>query len=99
MLGGHLLLDVVQLDVGIDGREALAHRRQINVLIMRMGDRERSVNAKSKHAPCHITCLVCDLGGMNHEQACLLLQGQLELIAGQLDGDAQGVLHLTELLL
>ena len=25
--GGHLLLNVVQLDVGIDWREALAHRR------------------------------------------------------------------------
>ena len=37
---GHLLLDVVQLGVGIDGREALAHRCQIDVLIMRMGDRE-----------------------------------------------------------
>ena len=38
--GAHLLLDVVQLGVGIDGREALAHRRQIDVLIMRTGDRE-----------------------------------------------------------
>ena len=38
--GGHLLLDVVQLDIGIDGSEALAHLRQIDVLIMRTGDRE-----------------------------------------------------------
>ena len=67
------------------------------------------MNAKAKHAPCHITCLVHDLGGMNHERACLLLWGQLKLIAEQLDGDTQvvvfvallleGVLHLAELLL
>ena len=38
--GGHLLLDVIQLGVGIDGREALAHHLQINVLIMRTGDHE-----------------------------------------------------------
>ena len=54
-------------------------------------------------------CLVRDLGGVNHKRACLLLQGQLELIADQLAHDAQaivfvallleGVLHLTELLL
>ena len=107
--GGHLLLDVVQLDVGIDGCEALAHRRQIDVLVMRMGDHERPVNAKAKRAPHHITCPVHNLGGANHEGACLLLQGQLELVVDQLDGDAQvvmfvallleGVLHLAELLL
>ena len=76
---------------------------------MRTGDRERSVNAKAKCAPCHITCLIHDPGGMNRERACLLLRGQLELVADQLDGDAQlvvfvallleGVLHLAELLL
>ena len=38
--GGHLPLDVVQLGVGIDRREALALRRQIYVLVMRTGDRE-----------------------------------------------------------
>ena len=38
--GGHLLLDDVQLSIGINGREALAHRRKIDVLIMRTGDRE-----------------------------------------------------------
>ena len=38
--GHHLLLDVVPLSVGIDGHEALAHRHQIDVLIMRTGDRE-----------------------------------------------------------
>ena len=86
-MGDHLLLDVVQLDVGIDEREALAHRRQIDVLVMRTGNRERSVNAKVKHSPCHITCLVRDTGGVNHERAYLLLRGQLVLIADQLDGD------------
>ena len=54
-------------------------------------------------------CPVHDPGGVNHEQACLLLRGQLELIADQLDGVVQvvvfvallleGVLHLAELLL
>ena len=88
---------------------ALAHHRQIDVLVMRTGDRERSVNAKAKRAPCHIMCPVHDPGDVNHEQACLLLQGQLELIVDQLDDDAQvvvfvallleGVLHLAELLL
>ena len=38
--GGHLLLDVVQLGIGIDGREALAHHHQIDVLVMRMGYHE-----------------------------------------------------------
>ena len=67
------------------------------------------MNAKAKHVPCHITCLVRDPGGIKRERACLLLRGQLELIVDQLDGDAQvvmfvtllleGVLHLTELLL
>ena len=67
------------------------------------------MNAKAKRGPCHITCPVHDPGGVNHEQACLPLQGQLELIVDQLDGDAQtivfiallleGVLHLAELLL
>ena len=38
--GDHLLLDDVQLSIGINGREALAHRRKIDVLIMRTGDRE-----------------------------------------------------------
>ena len=76
---------------------------------MRTGDHERSMNAKAKHAPCHIMCPVCDSGGVNHEQACLLLWGQLELIVDQLNDDAQvvmfvallleGVLHLAELLL
>ena len=46
---------------------------------------------------------------MNYERACLLLRGQLELVADQLDDNVQvvvfiallleGVLHLTELLL
>ena len=72
---------------------------------MRMGDRERSVNVTAKRAPCRITYP----GGANRERACLLLWGQLELIADQLGGDAQvvmfvalfleGVLHLAELLL
>ena len=67
------------------------------------------MNAEAKRAPCHITCPVHDPGGANHERACLLLWGQLELIADQQDGDAQvvvfiallleGVLHLAELLL
>ena len=67
------------------------------------------MNAKVECAPCHITCLVHDPGGVNYDQACLLLWGQLELIADQLDGDMQvvmfvallleGVLHLAELLL
>ena len=74
-LGGHLLLDVIQLDVGIDRREALAHRRQIDVLVMRTGDRERSVNAKAKRTPRHITRPVRNPGGANREGACLLLQG------------------------
>ena len=65
--GRHLLLDVVQLGVDVDGREALAHRHKIDVLIIRTGDREQSVNAKAKHAPCHITCPVRDPGGVNHE--------------------------------
>ena len=87
----------------------MAHRRKINVLEMRTGDREQLVNAKATRAPCHITCLVRDLGGVNHERACLLLWGQIELVVDQLDGDAQvvmfvallleGVLHLAELLL
>ena len=71
--GGHLLLDDVQLGVGIDGRKALTHRRQIDVLVMRMGDRKRSVKTKEKRTPCHITCSVHDLGGVNHERASLLL--------------------------
>ena len=76
---------------------------------MRTGDRELSVNAKAKRAPCHITCPVHDPGGANRERACLLLRGQLKVIVDQLDGDAQvvvfvallleGVLHLAELLL
>ena len=76
---------------------------------MRMRNHERLVNAKVKHAPCHITCPVRDPGGANRERACLLLRGQLELITDQLDGDAQvvmfiallleSVLHLAELLL
>ena len=67
------------------------------------------MNAEAKHAPCHITCPTRDLGGANHERACLLLQGQLKLVADQLDGDAQvvmfiallleGVLYLADILL
>ena len=105
---GHLLLDDVQLGISIDGYEALAHHRQIDVLIMRMGDHERSVNTKVKRAPRHITCPVRNRGGVNRKGACLLLRDQLELIVDQLDGNAQvvmfvallleGVLHLAELL-
>ena len=54
-------------------------------------------------------CPIRDPGGTNNERACLLIQGQLELIADQMDRDTQvvmfvallleGVLHLAELLL
>ena len=86
--GGHLLLHVIQLNICIDGCEALAHCRQIDVLVMRMGNHERLVNAKAKGAPCHIRCPVHNPGGTNHERACLLLWGQFKVIEDQLDGDA-----------
>ena len=84
----HLLLDILQLGLGVTGHQALAHHRQIDVLIMRMGNRKRSVNAKGKCVPHDLTCLIRNLDGANHEQAHLLLWGQFEVIEDQLDGDA-----------
>ena len=76
---------------------------------MRMDDCKRSVNAEAKRVPHDFTRSIRNPDDANREQACLLLQGQFEVIEDQLDGGAQGIvlvallqeggLHLVELLL
>jgi hypothetical protein len=42
----------------------LAHRRQIDVLVMRMGDHERLLNTEAKHVLHDLACPIRDSGAM-----------------------------------
>ena len=49
------------------------------------------MNAKVKHVPHDLTRSTHNSDGKNRERARLLLQGQLEVIVDQLDGDTQSI--------
>jgi hypothetical protein len=46
----------------------LAHHRQIDVLVVRMGDHEQLMNAEAKRVPRNLTHPIYDSGGANCEQ-------------------------------
>jgi hypothetical protein len=77
----HRLLDLIQLMVFIARHEALAHCLQIDVLVVRAGDRECLLNTKADRAPRDLLCSVRDPKGGNRKRARFLRRGHLEVIA------------------
>ena len=53
------------------------------------------MNTEAECIPRHLAHSICDPDDMDYERARLLHRGQLEVIADQLDGDAQGVVLIA----